>query len=90
MHTLALFGVGRAVGGGADERMGELDAPGDLEQPRVRGGVRRSRVQTEGLGGTVQEERVAERLGGGGEDEESRLGGESREARGRSSARSWS
>ena len=81
MHAVAVVGGRRAVGGGADERVRELDAPADLEQPGVHRRVGRGHVDAERLGGTVEQRRVAERLRGGGEDEQLRLGGEQRRRR---------
>src|SRR5512133_3312955 len=60
--------------------MRELDAPTYSEQTRVHCRVGGSHVDTERLGGTVEQQRVAERLCGRGEDEQLRLGGEYAEA----------
>ena len=76
MHAVAVVGRSRAVGGGPDERVRELDAPADLEQPGVHRRAGRSHVEAEGLGGTVQQHRVAERLRGRGEDEQLGVGGQ--------------
>ena len=76
MDAVAILGGRRAVGGGADEWMRELDAPTYLEQTRVHGRVDRSHVDVERLGGTVEQQRVTERLCGRGEDEQLCSGGE--------------
>ena len=47
MHTMAVVGGGRAVGGGADEWVCELDAPTDVEQPGVHRRAGRSQVDAE-------------------------------------------
>jgi hypothetical protein len=59
MDAVAVLGGGRAVGGGSDEWMRELDAPTYSEQTRVRCRIRRSHVDAERLGGTVEQQRVA-------------------------------
>ena len=88
MDAVAVVGGGRAVGGGPDEWVRELDAPTYSEQTRVHCRVGRSHVDAERLGGTVEQQRVAERLCGRGEDEQLRLGREAGGAAGRSSVRS--
>ena len=80
MDAVAILGGSRAVGGGSDEWMRELDAPTDREQPGVHRRVGRSHVDAEGLGGTVEQHGVAEWLCGRGEDEQLRVGGELAEA----------
>ena len=62
--------------------MCKLDARAHLEQRGIHRRARRGRVQPEELGGAVQEKGVAERLCGGREDEQSRLGRERQEALG--------
>jgi hypothetical protein len=59
MDAVAVLGGGRAVGGGSDEWMRELDAPTYSEQTRVRCRIRPSHVDAERLGGTVEQQRVA-------------------------------
>ena len=90
MDAMAILGSGRAVGGGPDEWMRELDAPTYFEQTRVHRRVGRSHVDAERLGGTVEQQRVAERLCGRGEDEQLRLGREVGGAAEHSSVRSCS
>ena len=80
MDPVAVLGGGRAVGGGSDEWVRELDAPTDSEQTRVHRRVGRSHVDAERLGGTVEQQRVAQRLCGRGEDEQLGLGGKLAEA----------
>ena len=74
MHAVPVFRGGRAVGGGPDQRVRELDAPAQLEQPAVLGRARCREVDPERPCGPVQQDRVAEGLGGGGEDEQLRVG----------------
>ena len=82
MHAVAVVGGGRAIGGGSDERVRELDAPPDLEQTRVHRGTGRRRVEPEGLGGAMEQHGVAERLRGGRQDEQPGVGGQLEEAPG--------
>ena len=77
MDAVAVLGGRRAVGGRADERVRELDPSPDREQPSVHRGVHRRHVDLESLRSGLEQERVAERLGGRGEDEELRVGRES-------------
>ena len=56
--------------------MRELDAPTDLEQPGVHRRGRGSHVEAEGLGGTMEQDAVAEGLCGSSEDEQLRVGRE--------------
>ena len=74
VHAVAVLGRRRAVGGGPDERMGELDTPADREQPGVHRGVDSCHVDLERLGGRVEQDGIPEWLGRRGEDEELRVG----------------
>ena len=80
MNAVAVRGRRRAVRGGPDERVCELDALANREQPGVHRGVDGRHVDLEGLGGGVQQDGIAERLRGRGEDEELRIGREPVEA----------
>ena len=71
VDAVAVVGRGRAVGGGADERVRELDARTDGEQAGVHRRADDGHVDPERLGGTVEQHRVAEGLRGRGEDEQS-------------------
>ena len=83
MHTVAVVGRSRAVGGGADEWVRELDPPpAYLEQRGVDRGAGRGHLEAEGRGGTVKQHGIAQRLRGRGEDEQLRLGREQLEAPG--------
>jgi hypothetical protein len=79
MDSMAVLGSGRAIGGGPHEWVRELNAPTDFEQTRVYRRVGGSHVDAERLGGTVEQYRIAERLCGRGEDEQSRLDGKQAE-----------
>jgi len=63
VNTMPVSRSSCVVGRGSDERVCELDATGDSQQSFVRGSVRCGHVQVQDLRGTVQQERVAERLG---------------------------
>ena len=80
MHAAPVFGSGRAVGGGPDERVRELDPPAQLEQPAVLRWARCREVDPERSCGPMEQDRVAERLGGRHEDEQLRIGRERLEA----------
>ena len=80
MHTVPVVRSGRAVGGGPDQRVRELHAPAQLEQPAVPGRARRREVDPERPCGTVQQDRVAEGFCGSGEDEQLGVGREQLEA----------
>ena len=80
MHAAPVVGGGRAVGGGPDQRVRELDPPAQLEQPAVLCRTRRREVDPEHPRGPVEQARVAERLGGSREDEQLRVGREQLEA----------
>ena len=80
MDAVPILGGGRAVGGGPDEWMRELDPPTYSEQTRVHSRVGRTHVNPERLGGTVEQQRVTQRLRGRGEEEQLRLGGKYSEA----------
>ena len=80
MHAVPVVRGGRAVGGGPDERVRELDAPAQLEQPAVLRRAGRREVDPERPRGPVQQHRVAERLRGSREDEQPRVGREQLEA----------
>jgi len=69
VYAAPVFRGGRAVGGGPDQRVRELDSPAELEQPAVLCRARRRQVDPEHPRGPVEQEAVAEGLGGGREDE---------------------
>ena len=62
--------------------MRELDAPTELEQPVIQRRLDRRHVETEALCSTLQQQRVAQRLCCGGEDEQPRVGRKRQEALG--------
>ena len=70
MHTLADVIRRRSVGGGANERVCELDARADLEETGFGGWVDGDHVEPEDLSNAVEQHRIAERLGGGGDSEQ--------------------
>ena len=82
MHAVAVVGGSRAVGRGADEWVRELDSRTDREQPGINRRVGGGRLQAERLGGTMEQHRVAERLGGRRQDEQLGVGRELLEALG--------
>ena len=88
MHAPAVVGGGRAVGRGADEWVRELDPPADVEQPGVDRGVGRRHVDAEVAAARWSSSGVAERLGGGGQDEQLRRRAGAARAAARSSLRS--
>ena len=80
MHPVAIMGSRRAVGGRPDEWVSELRSPTDGQQPGVSRGLGRSHVDLEVLGGSVEQDGVADGLCRRGQDEESRVGREPVEA----------
>jgi hypothetical protein len=80
MHAVPVFRGGRAVGGGPDQRVRELDAPAQLEQPAVLCRARCREVDPESPCGLVQQDRVAEGLGGGHQDQQLGVGREQLQA----------
>jgi hypothetical protein len=82
MYPVAVLGGRRPVGGRPHQRMGELHAATHLEQPGVHRRGHGSHVDAEGLGGTVEQHEVAQRLRGCGENEQLGVGGELEEAPG--------
>ena len=60
----------RVIGGRAGERMGELDAAADGEEPRLHRSGRLLHVEAESGRAPLKEHRVAQRLRRGGEDEQ--------------------
>ena len=80
MHAVPVVRGCGTIDGGPDERVCELDAPAQLEQPAVLRRARRRDVDPERPRGTVQQDAVAEGLRGGGEDEQLRVGREQLEA----------
>ena len=80
MHAVPVVRGCRAIGGGPDERVRELDAPAQLEQPAVLCRARRRDVDPERPRGTVEQDRVAEGLCGSREDEQLGVGREQLEA----------
>ena len=80
MHAVPVVRGCRAIGGGPDEWVRELDAPAQLEQPAVLCRARRREVDPERPCGTVQQDAVAEGLCGSREDQQLRVGGEQLEA----------
>ena len=75
MHPMALVVCRRAIGSGSDERVRELDASPQLEQAGIHCRVGCGHVEPEGLGGTIEEQWVAEGLCGRGENEQPSIGG---------------
>jgi hypothetical protein len=80
VDTVAVVRGPRPVRGGADERVCELHALSDDEQPGVQRGICHRHVDLEGLGGALQQDRVADRLGGRAEEEELCVRGQPPEA----------
>ena len=80
MHAVPVVRRCRAVDGGPDERVCELDAPAQLEQPAILRRARRRDVDPERPYGTLQQDAVAEGLRGGRENEQLRVGREQPEA----------
>ena len=81
MDAVAVVGGGRAVGGGSDEWVRELDAPADRSAARRRPPGRPRSVRARGSGsGAVEQHGVAQWLRGRGEDEQLRVGREQQEA----------
>jgi hypothetical protein len=76
MDPVAVVDRGRMVGGRADEWMGELHAPVHLEEPGLRRGDGRGHVDAKVLGGAAEQDRVAEGLGGRGQDQQPGVGGQ--------------
>src|SRR5689334_15621799 len=74
MHATPVVRGGRVVNGGPDKRVRELHPPAQLEQPAVLGRTRRREVDPERPRGLVEQDQVAERLGGGREDKQPRVG----------------
>ena len=70
MHAVAIVGGSRAVHGGPDERVCELDPPADLEQPGIHCEVGCSHVEAEDRNRAVEHCRIAQRLRGRSEDEQ--------------------
>ena len=70
MHTMAVVGRRRAVGAGANEWVSELRPPPDREQSGVHRSLGCGHIDLQELGGALEQDRVANRLGGRGQDEE--------------------
>ena len=70
VHAVPVVGGCRAIGGGPDERVRELDAPAQFEQPAVLCRARGRDVDPQRPRGTVEQDRVAEGLCGSGQDEQ--------------------
>ena len=62
-----VVGRGGAVRGRADKRVRELDAAAHVEQAGVDRGAGHGQVEAEDRGGSVQQQRIAQGLGGGGD-----------------------
>ena len=82
VHAVPVVRGGRAIGGGPDQRVRELDPPAQLQQPAVLRRARRRDVDPERPRGPIEQDRVAERLCGSREDEQLRIGREQLEAPG--------
>jgi hypothetical protein len=80
VDTPPVMGGGGSVGRGPDERVRELHASCDREQPGVGRGIGRRHIDVEAPRGTVEEDGVADRLGGRAEEEQLRVGGQPVEA----------
>ena len=80
MHAVAVVGGSRVVGGRPDEWVRELDAPTDLDEPGINRRVGCGHLDTEGLGGTVEQHGIFERLRCCCQDEQLRLGRQQAEA----------
>ena len=80
MHAVPVARGCRPIGGGADERVRELDPPAQLEQPAVLCRTRRRDVDPERPCRAVQQDAVAEGLCGSREDEQLRVGREQPQA----------
>ena len=55
MHTAAVGGVGRPVGGRPDQRVGELHPPAHLNKPGVHRGSRRRHLDAQRAGGAAEQ-----------------------------------
>ena len=88
VHTMPIGISGRSVGGRADEWVHELDASPDGEQPGIHCGGGRGHTDPEDLDRALQQDRIAQGLRGGGQNQQLRLGGEQQETLGDSSVRS--
>jgi len=80
VHTLAIRTGSRAVGRGAHERMREFDTIPEAQQPGINSGADGSGIQLQRADGAPEEYCITERLGGGGEDDQSGLGRQIAEA----------
>jgi hypothetical protein len=76
MDPIAIFAASAVVGGGARERMSELDPRVQFDEARVYGRGESGHLDPEELGGSLEKDSVAERLGSGEQDEQSSLRGE--------------
>ena len=80
MHAVAFGRGGGAVGGGADERMRELDPRTDGQQAGIQCRPGRPHVEAERPGGAVEQDGIAQGLSGCGEDEQERVGRQQQQA----------
>ena len=76
VNAVEILPTRRPVGSGANERVDELDALPDFDQTYLHRRIQRRRLQPEDPAGSVEEDRVAERLRSRQQDEQSALGGE--------------
>ena len=82
MHVSSIFGARRAVCGGSDKWVRELNAPTHLEQPGADCGVGSSHLETEPLSCTLEQQWVADGLSSRGDHKQLGVGGEQVEAPG--------
>ena len=76
VDEVPIVGAGAVVGGGAGRGVRESHSVTELEQARVDRGVRQGDLCPEQVGRLGQQDRVAERLGCGGQGEQLGLGRE--------------
>ena len=69
VHVVSVVARSRVVRGGANERVRKLDSLTDLEEPGVQGRAGRPHAQPQDLDRAVKQQRIAQRLGGGCENE---------------------
>ena len=70
VDSMTVLGRRRVVGGRPDERVGELDATADPEQPGVHGWLGGEHAETEAVGSPMQQHEIALRLRGRDEHEQ--------------------
>jgi hypothetical protein len=80
MHPVTVLGGRRAVGGGPDQRVGELHPPTYLEQPSIHRRGHSGQVEAQGRSRPVEQHRIPQGLGCRRQDQQLRLGGEQAQA----------